>query len=47
MKRERKVQIERRGKGEDRYSGKGKGRVAIVKKERKVQIERRGKDEDS
>ncbi len=47
MERERKVQITRRGKGDDSYSGEGKGRTAIVNKERKVQIERRGKDEDS
>ncbi len=34
VKRERKVQIERRGKGEDSYSGKGQVRAAIVERER-------------
>ncbi len=34
VERERIEQIERRGKGEERYSGEGKVRTAIMEKER-------------
>jgi hypothetical protein len=34
VERERKGQIERRGKGEDSYSGEGKVRTALVRRER-------------
>ncbi len=43
VKRERKVQIERRGKGEDSHSGEGKGRTAIVGRDREGSYSGEGK----